>query len=89
MSLLATWIDSGQEPKHPSNPAYPAGKAVDLTQDPDAPACETVLPYPAPRIGVFIVECSLCRLRVGVTTAGRPDDPRSIKLNCKPRKDLH
>jgi hypothetical protein len=41
------------------------------------------LPYPAKRIGHYRIECELCGLRVACTTAGRPDDPRSIRIACK------
>lgn len=76
------WIDAGREPRVAPNPEYPDGKDLD-TSDGAAKSCFTELPYPARRCGTYIVECETCGLRVGVTTAGRPDDPRSLKVACK------
>lgn len=77
------WVDHGREPKNPPNPAYPNGIDVDGTRSSTEQWCEVLLPYPAKRCGVYIVECSKCGIVVGCTTAGRPDDPRSFKFNCK------
>ena len=82
MALRADWVDSGREPRHPPDPKYPNGLDVDMVTDPAGPTCETELPYPARRCGMFLVQCSGCGLRVSLTTAGRPDDPRSLKVNC-------
>jgi hypothetical protein len=76
------WIDGEREPKVAPNPAYPNGKDMDMSEG-AAKSCYTELPYPAKRCGVYVVECETCGLRVGVTTAGRPDDPRSLKIACK------
>jgi hypothetical protein len=76
------WLDRGREPQYPPNPAYPEGIDVDLSDGAER-ACTVALPYPARRIGAYIVTCSTCGLRVGLTTAGRPDDPRSVRLACK------
>ena len=85
MSLRAKWIDGGREPQVAPNPAFPNG--IDIDQSAGAErACETALRYPAPRIGVHEVTCRVCKKRVLVTTAGRPDDPRSIKVACGPVK---
>lgn len=75
------WFDHEREPQCPPNPAYPEG--IDLrTADGAANHCTVPLPYPAKRCGVYLVECGRCGLRVACTTAGRPDDPRSIELRC-------
>jgi hypothetical protein len=34
------------------------------------------------RCGVWVVACHTCGLRVGITAAGRPDDPRTVRLAC-------
>lgn len=68
--------------RHPPNPAFPEGMDVDLSQG-SAATCSTNLPYPAKRCGFYVVTCEMCGLRVVVTTAGRPDDPRSLKVACK------
>jgi hypothetical protein len=77
-----TWVDKGREPHSPPNPDYPDG--IDLDSSGGAKlSCLVPLPYPARRCGDYIVYCRLCGLKVIATTAGRPDDPRSIKLACQ------
>ena len=78
-----TWHDAGREPRCPPNPAYPEGIDVDGSAGAKS-ACQTALPYPARRCGHYLVECKLCGMRVALTTAGRPDDPRSLSMPCKP-----
>jgi hypothetical protein len=80
--LKATWVDGGRKPRNPPNPAYPHG--IDLPcPEPVLPHCKIALPYPAPRCGIYVVRCETCGTVVVCTTAGRPDDPRSILVNCK------
>ena len=76
------WFDSGIEPKAASNPDYPRGIDIDIS-DGKRPSCFVALPYPAKRIGRYLIKCRTCGLSGIVTTAGRPDDPRSVKLACK------
>lgn len=76
------FLDSGREPKCAPNPRYPSGMDVDLSHG-ATPVCVAQLPYPAPRCGAYVVECEKCGLRVGLTVAGRTDDPRTVKLPCK------
>ncbi len=80
--LEVTWIDHHREPQCVPDPAFPEGRDTDLSQG-AARSCATRLPYPAKRCGMFLVVCPRCNLRVTVTTAGRPDDPRSLKVACK------
>ena len=84
MALKVEWVDYEREPKMAPNPIFPKGKDIDGTMW-GFPSCKTDLPYPAKRCGAYIVTCGDCELRVGVTTAGRPDDPRSLKINCMRR----
>lgn len=78
-----TWHDAGREPQEPPDPRYPAGVDLEPVEG-EGPRCHTPLPYPARRCGFFLVRCLLCGLRVAVTTAGRPDDPRTLTVSCKP-----
>jgi hypothetical protein len=80
--LSIKWVDHEREPQCKPDPAYPTGKDIDGRID-NGPACKTALPYPARRCGMYLIQCSSCGMRVAVTTAGRPDDPRSIQFNCK------
>lgn len=82
MKATIRWIDGGRWPQNKPNPAHPKGVDLDTSEGRE-PACSTPLPYPAKRCGHFLVECQTCGLRVAVTTAGRPDDPRSLKVACK------
>lgn len=79
-----SWIQRGGRPTEKANPAYPNGVDVDLTCGVDL-FCTLNLPYPPehPNIGMYVVECMLCGTTVTCTTAGRTDDPRSLKIACK------
>lgn len=76
-----TWLDGKREPREAPDPSYPDGIRLDVSQG--APlACVADLPYPAPRCGMYAIKCRDCGANALVTTAGRPDDPCSIKLAC-------
>lgn len=79
------WIDAGREPQHPPWPQWPDGKDVDASLG-AANTCTVKLPYPAKRCGRYEVRCKACGSSVAVTTAGRRDDPRSVKIACNRRK---
>ena len=83
MTLHVKWIDRGFAPQAPPDPKYPNGIDLDLRIYKDAPSCSTQLPYPAKRIGYYLIHCEHCGLNATVTTAGRVDDPRSIHVACK------
>lgn len=76
------WIDHQKEPRCPPDPNYPTGIDVDVAGDAER-WCFTEVPYPARRCGMYVIDCQECGLCIGVTTAGRPDDPRSVKMACK------
>lgn len=81
--FTASWYDHEREPQVPPNPDYPNG--VDVTRPSEhknRAYCTVELPYPAKRCGVFLVKCNVCNVTVGITTAGRPDDPRSVEVVC-------
>jgi hypothetical protein len=81
VSLTFKWVDGHREPKEKPNPAYPLGIDVDMSHG-AAKSCKTSLPYPTPRCGYYLINCTTCGYTVAVTTAGRVDDPRSIKVPC-------
>jgi hypothetical protein len=76
------WIDSGRWPSQPPDPAFPDGCVLDVSRGCQQ-TCRVDLPYPAKRIGQYIIVCERCGTNAMVTTAGRRDDPRSIRLACK------
>ncbi len=82
--MKITFLDSGREPQCEPNPDYPLGMDVDMSEGAEV-TCSTALPYPAPRCGAMVVECETCGIRVACTVAGRPDDPRSVKIACRAR----
>lgn len=79
--LRVTWFDHGREPQCLPDPAFPDGIDIDLSGG--KKSCEADLPYPAKRCGMFLIVCEVCGRSAGITTAGRPDDPRHVKLACK------
>ena len=76
------WIDNKREPQCPPNPDFPLGIDVDASGG-SRKTCTVSLPYPAKRCGAYVVTCEKCGQSVAATTAGRPDDPRSIKIACQ------
>jgi len=76
------WIDQYRDPQHPPNPEFPNGIDIDASMGQER-TCKVDLPYPAKRIGYYVIECEECGMRTAITTAGRPDDPKSVKLPCK------
>lgn len=82
------WHDAGREPVCKPNPAYPNGVDVDGARGASS-SCISLLPYPAKRCGFYEVRCGVCGASVAVTTAGRSDDPRSVKIACKVSKASH
>lgn len=81
-SLTVAWIDRGVEPQGPPDPTYPNGMGADFTGG-AGPGCSTLLPYPAKRCGYFLVSCRACKSNAILTTAGRADDPRWVRIACK------
>lgn len=62
------------------NPEYPDGVDINLANG--VKGCQADIPYPAPECGIWIVKCDVCKQSIGITAAGRPDDPKSIELAC-------
>jgi hypothetical protein len=88
MQHTVRWVDAGREPQCQPNPNYPKGIDMDCSEGAQA-TCTIRLPYPARRCGYYHIMCETCGLSVACTTAGRPDDPRSIKLACQLVKPGH
>ena len=64
------------------NPSYPNG--IVINQGCPEPCCLVKLtPYPTPELGLLLVECETCGLKVAITAAGRPDDPTAVYLPCR------
>ena len=80
-SFEIDWIDHGREPQCQPDPDYPEGRDVVYPIEGVA-TCKVDLPYPAKRCGMYVVKCPICGVSTGVTTAGRPDDPRSVTMPC-------
>jgi hypothetical protein len=76
------WIDREREPQNPPDPRYPHGIDLDMSKGATR-TCSTRLPYPTPRCGLLYVECGECGANAIITTAGRADDPCSVKLACE------
>ncbi len=76
------WVDHERVAKVEPDRRYPTGIDIDVSEG-AAWSCVTPLPYPAPRCGMFVVECTTCGANALVTTAGRPDDPCSLRLACR------
>lgn len=74
-------------PQCPANPAYPNGIDVGADRTSDT-SCRAELPYPAPERLVWLVRCTRCGASAAVTAAGRPDDPRSVRVTCRERGHL-
>lgn len=84
------WVDRGRDPQSVPDPRYPFGVGVDVSFG-ATKTCEVQLPYPAARIrcGSYTVICEDCGQRVLLTTTGRADDPRAVKMACKPKSQPH
>lgn len=81
-SFTVKWHDNGREPQVSPNPQYPYGVDVDLSNG-AMPSCQIAVPYPAKRCGMYEIRCDICGLSVAVSTAGRVDDPRSVRVRCR------
>lgn len=80
-----SWNDAGQEPVCKPDSRFPNGRVI-VMAPPGESSCAVNVPYPAQRCGSYLIVCERCGMSVGVTTAGRPDDPRRIIIPCKPQK---
>jgi hypothetical protein len=82
--LHALFLSAGRPAQQPPNPDHPLGTVVDATAG-RRPSCALSLQYPAPSVGQWLIRCDVCRISAIVTAAGRPDDPHTVRLRCKPK----
>lgn len=80
-ALSVEWIDRHREPQCPPNPRFPKGIDVDISGGEQS--CVTDVPYPAKRCGAYHITCKRCGYSALVTTAGRIDDPRTVRVPCQ------
>lgn len=81
-AMKIEWHDAWREPQCAPDPRYPDGIDVDCSDGAQV-TCTAQLPYPAKRCGQFSIFCETCHQFILITTAGRVDDPRSVKIACK------
>lgn len=81
-NFMVDWIGREREPQNPADPRYPNGIDLDISKGAKR-TCSSKLPYPTPHCGYLYVECRTCGTNALITTAGRADDPRSVKLACE------
>jgi hypothetical protein len=81
--FFVDWVDQHRESRYPADPSFGHGSAIDVALD-ALHACRVELPYPAERCGLYVVTCRACGYAISVSTAGRADDPRSVRIPCKP-----
>lgn len=82
-NIKVAWVGNGRKAQCSPNPEYPEGVEVDISAGAKA-SCRVDLPYPAPECGVWTIKCEDCGLFTAVTAAGRPDDPISLRVPCRP-----
>ncbi len=78
------WVDGHREPVCVPDLRFPNGIDVDCSRGQES--CLATLPYPARRCGHFYIECKNCGTNCLITTAGRMDDPRTVKLPCQKKE---
>jgi hypothetical protein len=97
--MTIKFVDSGREPQCSPDPKFPNGmdiveggpatarlphpEGVELAKSLKGPGCTFDLPYPSTRCGLLVVTCDRCHKQVGLTVAGRIDDPRMLRMACK------
>lgn len=86
MTFEVSWVWRSREPaKCEPDPDFPYGNATDISTS-SRPSCEVEFAYPAPGVGTWIAHCETCGYTIGVTAAGRADDPTKVRFNCKTKE---
>ncbi len=83
MTIEVTFVDSGRVAREKPDPAFPNGKPVNCATNALVKTCTRNLPYPAPRVGSYLIRCLRCDWRGVISVAGRPDDPNMVTIQCK------
>lgn len=68
-------------PQRAANPAFPNGSDIDLT-DGVGGRCPALLPQFPGKLGLYEVRCATCGLSVALTSAGRTDDAKAVRVPC-------
>lgn len=79
------WFSVHRLPKNVPDLRYPNGIDVDCSEG--RRGCTVSLEHPTRGCGYYYIECQECGINAVITTAGRIDDPRSLKLPCRRTKE--
>ena len=80
-NLKVTFLSHSRQSRSAPDPLFPDGIDIDLSKG--QPSCMVALPYPAECCGAWLIVCRTCRQNYVLTAAGRPDDPRTVRLPCE------
>lgn len=82
VKVRVNWVDKNRQPTGTPDPRYPNGRFLDMSLG-ARKTCTVDLEHPTKGCGYYTLECLRCHFRAVITTAGRADDPNSVKLACK------
>jgi hypothetical protein len=68
-------------PAHPATPGFENGTDLDLARDAASWCTASCPPWPG-KLGMLHLRCQHCDVTVDLTTAGRADDPKLVRLPC-------
>jgi len=80
--FVIDWVQRDTKSRARPDPNYPNGMVVRIVNPGVMQTCQLDLPYPAPSPGTHMITCQLCGLKVAITAAGRPDDPKLAIVGC-------
>jgi hypothetical protein len=79
--FIVEWFDLQVQATEPANPEFPDGIKIDVSLGAML-TCNIGLKYPAPGVGRYHIACRECGRTAAITTAGRADDPKSVRFPC-------
>jgi hypothetical protein len=83
-SITVAFLDSKQKSQRKADPLWPKGKPLNLAEGVTlVNTCTRNLPHPAPRAGVYWVECKTCGFTGAFPVAGLADDPCMVTIPCR------